>query len=217
MIPYGVYWRSGVAWLVQETDSVNAIGLAEPCPFRRPVRPGCPHDISLPVGRPDSALLDQLELLRRDPLARLMFPLPLSIFDMQPLKFFFEGFRTCVYLQNLWSPSPSGELARFSFMNSFNIGMHRAADNMTNISPIVYKGCTFENQSKLTWLMKYRHRNRCIVFGDRNVVLPVDQIEVVESTPLAVEDLIKMDLNAVGALALRNYMRGDYGQHCETW
>lgn len=208
MIPYGVYWFNGVAWLVQEADSVNAIGLVERSPFRRPVKSGCPHSILLPSGKPDSTTLDQLELLRRDPVAMWFIPGPKVLTDKRPLKYC-EGDPECaLYLQSLWSPSPAGS-TWISSMSMFNLIDHKSKDTRTNLIPTVYRRCKFEHQPKLDRLMSFPFKNRCVIFGDSSPVIPTPYIERIEPCGLSIDTINAIDLNKVGAAALRQYMRGE--------
>jgi len=208
MIPYGVHRVAGVDWLLQEGKPVNAIGLTEDPPIRaiKYSKHSSPHYFELNV-KMNSALMDQVQLLRRDPCARFYLP---GLAPMEDRIRFVEGDNRIVAkeLEKLWSPRGDTRVIAYT-SSGIPHSRVRMLTQQSNLVPMTFMGINYQHQHFLTLLSQIEVQHYVMLFGDRTAVIPWWTAKRTEDFEITWEQLRAMDLPAVGNALVRAHMRGE--------
>lgn len=195
---YGVHRTDGgVAFLLQDGKSQNAISPDLPCPVQRVVRMGrpspCPHKIDLSDWETPP---DWVE----DPLAKVFLP------TTDPGIYLLNDYSRKT--DNLLSPLPRLCSAIRAIVypidgtNSTSVQIH----STTNVGPLVWIGLRPSNTNIILRHMDYHVAagRRCLLIADQPIPLIDRRINII-TTDLG--DISREPLERIGAGALRQEMR----------
>lgn len=191
---YGVHWAPGkIAWLLQgDRDPQHVLPVTVPCPYQprprgRPM--DCPHSIDLGRGQP-------AEL---DPLAAFCLPLPGP--GVAVLRDPGDRYHELLTQLSRLSSGPAQIRPIWAYKPERDA---EAVYRRTNLGPLIWTGVTPTHQRAVD-----RHTRAAITYGRRVLFVTEQPTPVARATLLTAERTdYDLDLEAVGAAHLREYMRG---------
>ncbi len=167
---YGLHRaKGGIAFLLQGTDGINALGLGLDCPFK--VASGqwtrCNHNFSLPDRQPSN--WEEFSSFLDDPLFEAMLPAPRD--DRTPLLVSMEKDDRHM-LMRLAEMSSFVEYPIYT-MWLLNVNRMRNHIQATNVQPLVITNVVPSDRKALEPLLTVAHMapRQLILFGDKHVVL----------------------------------------------
>lgn len=203
---YGLHWQGSVAWLIQGRGGTNFVGLNAQAPFR--AKGGeCNHLIPAAAPIPDRVHWEGWQRISKDPLARMMLPLPRRVDERAA---FFPGDGSLdLYLATLSRlSSPINPIVKPAWLVTTK-DLDREL-SMSNIQPLVITGVKTRDQplvDRIGQLVAFKPRPVVLV-GDPDVVVspPMRRFRTgLADVPLT--DLMALPFENIGATILRRYSR----------
>lgn len=206
---YGLHWDSSVAWLVQGRGASNFAGVKAKAPFRAS-QGMCNHLVPAAAPVPDRVHWDILMKMFPDPLMQAMVPIPRARGENA---FFIDDpyGDLGLYLTTLSRlSSPIRKIVRpAATVKAKDLENELSA---SNIQPMILTKVTQENQTLVDLLGKLvQHAPRTVILaGEPEVAArpPFQRIQT-DIRRFALDDLIPLPFETLGATLIRRYARGE--------
>lgn len=204
---FGIHWIESIAWLVQDRDSVNFVGLRQKCPLKKPGG-DCPHQVPTDDIDPTKEQWDTFMEIADDPLVQAMLPIPHPADDKT---FFIEDAgnnlsNTLITLSRLTSPTVTAVRPMWMLRKS----IIRKELVSTNIQPLVVTGTIPRNRAMFEMLVEYSlfTPRTLVVTGAPEIVIPPQMKRI--STAIDRDQatrLAELPLERIGAAIIKQHAR----------